>query len=75
MKINIQLEKIVKDFYYFSICGIPFRVWKDGGLWYNSSFNGMNCIGYNTRNEAVNEAVSYQYDNSKLNYKCYMVEK
>ena len=68
-KIEFDIEKIGKDFYYFSICGIPYRVWKDGKKWFSSAYNGMYCCAYDTKREAIEDLVLAKHDNSERNYK------
>ena len=68
-KIEFEIEEIGKNFYYFSICGIPYRVWKEKKKWFASTYDGMDCYAYDTMREAIEDTVLIKHDNSERNYK------
>lgn len=72
MKINIEikLEEIEKDCYYFELNSIPIRVFKvTSGKWMVCVFSGVTLQEFDSPEEAVRETVIS--DNTQDDYKIF----
>lgn len=61
IKIEIELVELAKDYYYFSACNIPYRVWKEDDCWYTMTFSGSTLEAYATLEDAVNDLINSQW--------------